>query len=233
MAFASLAHLTRRGEVFYFRRAIPKALVGRFGRHEIKVSLQTDHRPTATIRCRDMSNAFERWLERVDGMADLTQDQMNALLRTYFSTKWAVANEISAYASAGPPPGGSVMAGADTGGDFDRLYSANEPMAVVIQGGRIPLAGLVRAKGLTAFAQFGWDHPLACGHPFHVIEGCFNTKGEGPWTIGRHARIVRLDGASARDWPLPDDGLSDFAKFRAETERRLWDFLQKEWDTEG
>lgn len=64
MAFASLAHLTRRGEVYYFRRAIPKALMPVFGRREIKVSLQTDHRPTATIRCRNMTNAFERLLER-------------------------------------------------------------------------------------------------------------------------------------------------------------------------
>ena len=95
MAFASLAHLTRRGEVYYFRRAIPKALMPVFGRREIKVSLQTDHRPTATIRCRDMTNAFERLLERVDGMAVLTQEQIETLLRDYFTRQWSVANEVA------------------------------------------------------------------------------------------------------------------------------------------
>lgn len=94
MAFASLAHLTRRGEVYYFRRAIPKALMPVFGRREIKVSLQTDHRPTATIRCRDMTNAFERLLERVDGMAVLTQEQIESLLRDYFARQWEKAKEI-------------------------------------------------------------------------------------------------------------------------------------------
>lgn len=99
MAFASVAHLARRGEVFYFRRAIPKALVPVFGRRELKLSLGTAERATARMRCRDMANAFERMLGEVQGMAALTQDQIDGLLRTYFERQWQKANETAALGS--------------------------------------------------------------------------------------------------------------------------------------
>ena len=99
MAFSSVAHLARRGDVFYFRRAIPKALVPVFGRRELKLSLGTDERHTARMRCRDMANAFERMLGEVSGMAALTQEQIEALLRAYFTRQWAVAQEAVHYSS--------------------------------------------------------------------------------------------------------------------------------------
>jgi hypothetical protein len=42
-----------------------------------------------------MTNAFERLLERVDGMAVLTQEQIETLLRDYFARQWAVAEEVA------------------------------------------------------------------------------------------------------------------------------------------
>ena len=94
MAAIGLPYLVIRGGIFYFRRAIPGVLVPVFRRHEIKVSLETGHPPTATIRCRELTNAFERLLWKVQGMKAVSQEQIDAMVRTYFERGWAKANEI-------------------------------------------------------------------------------------------------------------------------------------------
>lgn len=95
MALFSVSHLTRRGDVFYFRRVIPKALISAFRRRELKLSLGTAESVTARIRCRDMANAFERMVGEIESMGSLTQGQIEHLLRTYFEREWQKMNEIA------------------------------------------------------------------------------------------------------------------------------------------
>lgn len=65
MACFNLPHLVRRGGVYCFRMAVPRDLVARFGRREIKGSLKTSDPFTARSRCRKLSSAFERLIKRV------------------------------------------------------------------------------------------------------------------------------------------------------------------------
>ena len=85
------------GRVFTFRRAVPRLLVDRLCRHDIKISLQTRHRPTAHIRCRAMTNAFERLVTTVEERADLTAEQIK--VQGTFRQKWEKANQTARCAS--------------------------------------------------------------------------------------------------------------------------------------
>ena len=52
MPASRVPHLMLRGQIFYFRRAVPGRLQIRFGRSSIKASLRTHNRVTANLRCR-------------------------------------------------------------------------------------------------------------------------------------------------------------------------------------
>jgi len=78
-------YLTRRGERYYFRRALPGHLRRRFNRSEIKVSLGTDQLASARRRCRSATNCFERIVQVVDYMPELTSQAINQLVRDYFA----------------------------------------------------------------------------------------------------------------------------------------------------
>ena len=71
MASEGLTYLIRRGGTFYFRRAVPASLMGRFGRAEIKVSLRTGDSGIARRRCRDLANRFENLVELTEAMPEL------------------------------------------------------------------------------------------------------------------------------------------------------------------
>lgn len=77
-------YLVKRNEIYYFRLAIPTALRPRFGCKEIKLSLRTHDWRTARLRCRILSNKFERFFLAVADMSELTQDQLQEVARSYF-----------------------------------------------------------------------------------------------------------------------------------------------------
>ncbi len=77
-------YLAKRGEIYYFRLAIPTALRPRFGCKEVKVSLRTHDWQLARLRCRTLSNNFERFFMAVAGMSELTQDKLQEIARSYF-----------------------------------------------------------------------------------------------------------------------------------------------------
>ncbi|WP_430695034.1 DUF6538 domain-containing protein [Rhodopseudomonas rhenobacensis] len=64
-----LPRLVRRDAIFYFRMAVPRQLVPRAGRSEIKASLRTSDPLTAKVRSRLLSNAFDALFKRLGGHA--------------------------------------------------------------------------------------------------------------------------------------------------------------------
>lgn len=79
-----MLRLVKRGDVYYFRTAVPKHLTGRFGRAEISVSLRTTSRPMARIRCHRISSAIEFLFDRLSTMPELTIEEINQRVRSYF-----------------------------------------------------------------------------------------------------------------------------------------------------
>lgn len=77
-------HLWRRGDVFYFRMAVPQHLRGRVGGRDIATSLKTRDFAVARQRCRVLSNSIETLFQRLLLMPDLTRYQIQSLIRSYF-----------------------------------------------------------------------------------------------------------------------------------------------------
>lgn len=94
MATRNLTHLMQRGDVFYFRRAVPRPLWVRMGRREVCLSLRTRDVSTARLLCRLFSNRFEQFIEAVEGMPGLTKDKIDNILRGYFEGLLSRAEEI-------------------------------------------------------------------------------------------------------------------------------------------
>lgn len=82
----SVPRLVRRGAVFYFRMAVPRDLIPRIQRGEIKVSLKTGDVLTATVRSRLLSNAFDVLFNRIVAMPHLDTATINERVRDYFQT---------------------------------------------------------------------------------------------------------------------------------------------------
>ncbi len=87
-------HLLRRGEVYYFRRMLPRRLWARFGRRELKFSLKTRDPSQGRLRCRDCSNTFEVLLAEVDRMPSLDKNEIERLVQTAFCKLLVEAEEI-------------------------------------------------------------------------------------------------------------------------------------------
>lgn len=77
-------HLVRRGNMFHFRIAVPRELVARVGRSEIKTTLRTTDPLTARQRGRVLSSAMEALFEEVRRMPELTRQHVERRVREYF-----------------------------------------------------------------------------------------------------------------------------------------------------
>lgn len=95
-------HLTLRGHTFYFRRAIPRNLRARLGRCELKASLKTSDRSVARIRCRELTNHFERLFLQIQSMPELTHEMINKLVRSYFKRVMQVWNLTTVHGPKDP-----------------------------------------------------------------------------------------------------------------------------------
>jgi uncharacterized protein DUF6538 len=89
----TLAHLVVRNGLYYWRAAVPRALNARLGRRELKCSLRTRDPREARLRCRELSNRFERLLGNVEHMAELNREQIDELLRAFFAEGLPKVNE--------------------------------------------------------------------------------------------------------------------------------------------
>lgn len=90
----TLKSLVKRGDIYYFRLAIPTMLRHRFGYRELKTSLQTDDRWLARKRCRYLSHLFEELFLALAVMPDLTQDQLQNIARAYFRSLLIESNDL-------------------------------------------------------------------------------------------------------------------------------------------
>jgi hypothetical protein len=77
-------HLVRRGNTFHFRITVPRELVARVGRCEIKTTLRTTDPLTARQRSRVLSSAIEALFEEVRRMPELTRQHVERRVREYF-----------------------------------------------------------------------------------------------------------------------------------------------------
>jgi integrase len=66
--------------------AVPKHLVARVGRCEVKSMLRTSDAVTAKMQARLLSNAFDRLFKLVPTMPNLTTDEINERIRGYFQS---------------------------------------------------------------------------------------------------------------------------------------------------
>ena len=68
--------LCRRGNQYYFRRAIPLQYRNLFGRGETKVSLGTDKPGSARRRCRYVTDLSEQLIALAIGMPELSHKRL-------------------------------------------------------------------------------------------------------------------------------------------------------------
>lgn len=74
--------LHRRGYKFYFRATVPKRWRVAFKSCEIKLSLHTEDRAIANIRCRSLSNAVDLLFREVN-LAQISLERINEVARAY------------------------------------------------------------------------------------------------------------------------------------------------------
>ncbi len=92
-------NLVRRGDVFYFRTAIPSRIRKAFARLEFKVSLRTTDREQATLRQRWLSYLWEDVIQALTAMATLSPVRIDQVIREYFSEQ---VNSFVLHAEEGP-----------------------------------------------------------------------------------------------------------------------------------
>lgn len=80
----SIARVVRRGDVFYFRMAIPRRLMRRLGKRELKVSLRTSNPVDAKVRGRVLSSALDLMFDGLQRMPNLTPQTINERVRASF-----------------------------------------------------------------------------------------------------------------------------------------------------
>ena len=80
----SMARIIRRGELFYFRMAVPRQHADLVGQREFKVSLRTSDPTEARVRGRLLCNALDVWFQGLKRMLHLPHDVIRDRLRGYF-----------------------------------------------------------------------------------------------------------------------------------------------------
>jgi uncharacterized protein DUF6538 len=91
----ALTYLTRRGNVYWFRMAVPLDIVERIGRREIKISLQTSSLAVARPRCQRLGSAMLQLIARVRVMPELSQKTIQELARRYFEQQLSSTEELA------------------------------------------------------------------------------------------------------------------------------------------
>lgn len=100
-----LDYLVRRGQQFYFRRAIPSLAIPHLNKSEIKLSLRTNQPDIARRRCRVISNVFERFFDYCGLMSDLPANVIDKIIKDYFAAAMQEVREIVKDGVGGPNPG--------------------------------------------------------------------------------------------------------------------------------
>lgn len=82
----STTRLVRRGEVYYFRMAVPCHLASRAERSEVKVSLRTSDPLAAKVRVRLLSNALDVLFKGLEVMPQVSKATIDERIKDYFQS---------------------------------------------------------------------------------------------------------------------------------------------------
>jgi integrase len=88
-------HLIRRGNTFHFRIAVPRELVARVGKVEIKTTLRTTDPLTARQRSRVLSSAIEALFMEMRRMPELTRHYVERRVQAYFQDCLDKSHELA------------------------------------------------------------------------------------------------------------------------------------------
>ncbi len=80
-------YLTRRGDVFWFRMAVPRNLVSRIGLREIKISLATRNRQVARSLCLQLGGGVLQLIAKFQKMTPLPPERIRQLAATYLAAQ--------------------------------------------------------------------------------------------------------------------------------------------------
>src|SRR5262245_38947721 len=119
----ALTYLTRRGNVYWFRMAMPLDLVERIGRREIKVSLRTRSAAVARVRCQALGGIILRLSARVRAMPELNQEAIKRLARRYFEQQLGLTEEM-AYLIPSDPAVDQTFEAQDSLDEAERLRTS-------------------------------------------------------------------------------------------------------------
>ena len=97
MANYVVPYLTRRGNVFWFRMAVPTNLVHRIGRREIKFSLRSSHPSVARMRCRLLTVEILQLMALGPAMPALTKDAIERIARRCFAVAMEQVDDLTAF----------------------------------------------------------------------------------------------------------------------------------------
>lgn len=96
MRVVAQTHLVRRGNTFHFRIAVPRELVARVGKAEIKTTLRTTDPLTARQRSRVLSSAIEALFEEVRRMPELTRQHVERRVKEHLQDCLDRSHELAA-----------------------------------------------------------------------------------------------------------------------------------------
>lgn len=90
-------YLTRRGDAYGFRMAVPMRWRIKMGCTDVRFSLRTKSFALAKQRCRLASNYMEALFLKLDTMPNLTRERINQMLRQYFQTLYTTRVDAAAF----------------------------------------------------------------------------------------------------------------------------------------
>jgi len=147
----ALTYLIRRGNVYWFRMAVPLDLVERIGRREIKVSLRTSSLAVARPRCQRLGSAMLQLIARVRVMPELSQKTIQDLARRYFEQQLSSTEEL-AYLIPSDPAIDRAFEAQDSMDEAERLRTS----LAVSEHSSTPERGVVSESGPRPWAPRFW-----------------------------------------------------------------------------
>lgn len=159
MANCKLAYLCRRGDVFYFRMVVPKPLVQRLCKRELKLSLKTVDLTIARQRCRFLSALLTALLLKVETMSNLTSETIKNVVRRYYEQALTYTTEVA------------LLAPQDPRFDFDAeiLGAQNDELVLLQRIGRHQHDRLTVAKAQKLLQTSGFKSVAMASEEFDAI----------------------------------------------------------------
>lgn len=149
-AVAAVPYLLRRTNSYSFRRVVPRHLVHRLGRREVKVSLRTVDLSVARRRARALANRFEEMIEMIDRATSITTDEIERHVRDYMAREWACAERDA------------LREDLDPAEEVEVAEEAVEELGRRVRDGVVDRAGLRQALGDRAPARGTPEERRAC-----------------------------------------------------------------------